>query len=312
MENKEKINSISSYLKEIFGIKTVKLSIDGGFTCPNRDGKAGFGGCSFCSASGSGDMASNLDNIHEQIVLLEDKWPKVSKFLAYFQSHTSTYAPVTELKVKYEKALSHEKIAGLVIATRPDCLPEDVLDLLSELNKKTFLWVELGLQTIHEVTAEATNRGYPLQMYAQAVKHLDERKIKYVTHLILGLPGETKEMMDASVKYVCGLSNEPSAPQKPPFGIKLHLMNLVKGSPLAEREPEFCSFETMDEYIDLVCHLLTFIPSSVTIHRLTGDVPRPMLISPSWSYKKRSILNGIHKKMKEENLFQGCKIIDYD
>ena len=208
MENKEKINSISSYLKEIFGIKTVKLSIDGGFTCPNRDGKAGFGGCSFCSASGSGDMASNLDNIHEQIVLLEDKWPKVSKFLAYFQSHTSTYAPVTELKVKYEKALSHEKIAGLVIATRPDCLPEDVLELLSELNKKTFLWVELGLQTIHEVTAEATNRGYPLQMYAQAVKHLDERKIKYVTHLILGLPGETREMMDASVKYVCGLSNE--------------------------------------------------------------------------------------------------------
>lgn len=292
--------SISSYLKEHMGRKVVKLAIDGGFTCPNRDGSKGTGGCLFCSAFGSGDMASDIPS---QIRLLSDKWPK-AKYLAYFQSHTNTYAPVSQLRRQYEEALAYPGVVGLAVATRPDCLPEDVLDLLAEFNEKTFLWVELGLQTIHEDTARLINRCYPLSVYDKAVADLASRNIRTVTHLIFGLPGESRKQMLDSVQYVCrDLGNLRRI-----FGIKLHMLNLVRGSRMAELYPDYVSFDSIEAYVDLVVSALEVIPPEITIHRLSADAPRPTLISPEWSYKKRTILNSIHKALRERDTFQGAKL----
>lgn len=305
---KQRFYSIGTYLKEKMGSKVVKLSIDGGFTCPNRDGSKGTGGCIFCSAAGSGDLASDIPS---QIRLLSDKWPK-AKYLAYFQSHTNTYAPATRLRNQYEEALSHPDVVGLAIATRPDCLPGDVLDLLSEFNEKTFLWVELGLQTMHEDTALLINRCYPLAVYDEAVRLLTERNIRVVTHLILGLPGETKERMLASVRYVCRdlwNSKKPGEPSgRHIFGIKLHMLNLVRGSQMERLYPDYVSFDSIEEYVDLVVTALEQIPPDITIHRLSGDAPRPTLIAPEWSYKKRTILNSIHKTLRERDTWQGAGI----
>ena len=277
-------NAIGAYLKQEFGCKVVKLSIDGGFTCPNRDGTLSTDGCIFCSPEGSGELASNIP---DQIKLLSTKWPN-SKYLVYFQNHTNTYAPVSELREKYYAALDHPGVVGIAIATRPDCLPDDVLELLDELNKKTFLWVELGLQTIHEDTARLINRCYPLATFDDAMDKLTNLNIKTVIHLILGLPGEDKEAMLASVRYVCAKSI---------FGIKLHMLNLVKGSTMEKLYPDYVSFETMDDYIKLAAEAIRLIPPDITIHRITGDVPREILISPTWSYEKLRILNGINKEL---------------
>ena len=277
-------NAIGAYLKKEFGCKVIKLSIDGGFTCPNRDGTLSTDGCIFCSAEGSGELASNIP---DQIKLLSNKWPN-SKYLAYFQNHTNTYAPVSELREKFYAALDYPGVVGIAIATRPDCLSDDVLALLDELNKKTFLWVELGLQTIHDDTALLINRCYPLTTFDEAIEKLARLRIKAVIHLILGLPGEGKEEMLSSVRYVC---------EKNIFGIKLHMLNLVEGSTMAKQYPDYVSFETMEEYIKLAAEAIRLIPPHVTIHRITGDVPRKILISPSWSYEKLKILNGINKEL---------------
>ena len=294
-----RINTIGTYLKKRFGTKTVKLSIDGGFTCPNRDGTKGTGGCVFCSASGSGDMASGTgriaDDLAAQISLLSDKWPDAA-YLAYFQSHTNTYAPVPVLREKFFAALDQPGIVGIAIATRPDCLPDDVLDLLSEINDRTFMWVELGLQTTHPATAEAMNLCYTPDDYYAAADKLISRGIRVVTHLILGLPGESRDMMMASVRRVCG--------QKI-FGIKLHMLNLVKGSPMEKLYPDYVSFDTIDDYADTVISALELIPPDITVHRISGDAPRSTLISPVWSYKKRTILNSIHNRMRLRNTWQG-------
>lgn len=292
----ERIYTINNYLKNVFGTKVVKLSIDGGFTCPNRDGSKGTGGCIFCSSEGSGELASDID---KQISLLSKKWPNVDKYLAYFQSHTNTYAPVDELRKKYYEALNNPKISGIVIATRPDCLNDDVLELLDEINKAHFMWLEMGLQTIHEKTADFINRCYPLEEYDKAVANLNKLNIKYVTHLILGLPGETREMMKESVKYVC---------KNNLFGIKLHMLNIVKGSRLANDYPDYSFFKDTDDYVNFVCDLLEIIPNNITIHRMTGDVPRELLLAPPWSFKKRTILNGITKELKKRNTFQGYSL----
>ena len=292
----ERIYTINNYLKNVFGTKVVKLSIDGGFTCPNRDGSKGTGGCIFCSSEGSGELASDID---KQISLLSKKWPNVDKYLAYFQSHTNTYAPVDELRKKYYEALNNHKISGIVIATRPDCLNDDVLELLDEINKAHFMWVEMGLQTIHEKTADFINRCYPLEEYDKAVANLNKLNIKYVTHLILGLPGETREMMKESVKYVC---------KNNLFGIKLHMLNIVKGSRLANDYPDYSFFKDTDDYVNFICDLLEIIPNNITIHRMTGDVPRELLLAPPWSFKKRTILNGITKELKRRNTFQGYSL----
>lgn len=307
-KNDNTINSIGSYLKKELGTKVVKLSIDGGFTCPNRDGTKGTGGCIFCSASGSGDLASDIPS---QIRLLSNKWPK-AKYLAYFQSHTNTYAPVSELRRQYLEALEYPDVCGLAIATRPDCLPEDVLDLLEEMNRKTFLWVELGLQTIHESTASLINRCYPLAVYDQAISALTARGIRVVTHLIFGLPGESREDMLQSVRYVCrDLSyNRPDGSIVPQriFGIKLHMLNLVRGSQMEYLYPNYVSFDSIEDYVELVVSALEFIPPEITIHRLSGDAPRPTLIAPEWSYKKRTILNSIHKMLRDRKTWQGAKL----
>lgn len=287
------INTIGSYLKKRFGTKVVKLALDGGFTCPNRDGTKGTGGCIFCSSTGSGDTAGDIPS---QIRLLSDKWPN-AKYIAYLQNHTNTYAPADRLRKVYDSALSgHEDILGLAVATRPDCLDDEVLDLLSEYNEKTFMWVELGLQTIHASTAEKINRCYDLSVFDKAAEALSARGIKTVVHLIFGLPGEDREMMLDSVRYVTS---------KDIFGIKLHLLNVVKNSPLGKMHPDYVPFSSMDEYINLVCDALEIIPPKITIHRMTGDAPRPILIAPEWSYRKRSILNGIQLELHRRKTWQG-------
>ena len=284
------IHGIGEYLRDTFGEKVIKLSLDGGFTCPNRDGTCGVGGCIFCSAGGSGELASTIP---DQITLLSGKWPNVKKYLAYFQSHTSTYAPVSELREKYDRALAQPNIAGLVIATRPDCLGPDVLDLLREYRDRTFLWVELGLQTIH---GDHINRGYDLPVYDKAMADLHSLGIPAVTHLILGLPGETKEQMHETVRYVCDAGAA---------GLKLHLLNVIKGTALAEMYPGYVPFSSIEEYVQLVCDLLEEIPQEVVMHRLTADVPRPMLLAPEWSYRKRTILNGIAAELTRRGSWQG-------
>lgn len=288
------INSIGSWLKTYFGEKTVKLSIDGGFTCPNRDGTKGTGGCTFCSGEGSGELASNIE---DQIRLLSEKWPK-AKYLAYFQNHTNTYAPVSVLREKYYEALNHPKISGIAIATRPDCIDEDILDLLSEINENHFLWVELGLQTMHQKTADQINRCYGLPVFDKAIRALQDRGIKVVVHLILGLPGESRQDMIDSVRYVC---------QSGAWGIKLHMLNIVKGSAMAESFRGYDAFDSIEDYVSFVCDLVEIIPPEVVIHRLSGDAPRKILIAPQWSYKKRTILNGIHAELARRGSTQGCR-----
>lgn len=294
-----RINTINTFLKKQFGQKVAKLSLDGGFTCPNRDGSKATGGCSFCSASGSGDTAAGTGDIacdlETQIQALSGKWPNAG-YIAYFQSHTNTYAPVDELREKFYAALSHPRVIGLAIATRPDCLPDEVIALLAELNRKTFLWVELGLQSIHAGTMKAMNLCYTRADYDDAVDRLSEKGIRIVTHLILGLPGESPAQMLESVKYAC---------TKKIFGLKLHMLNLVKGSQLARTHPEYVSFQNIEDYIDLVISAIELVPPEITLHRITADAPRASLISPAWSYKKRTILNGIHKTMRQRNSWQG-------
>ena len=290
----EYFNSIGNYLKKRFGCKVIKLSLDAGFTCPNRDGTKGTGGCIFCSAEGSGDFASDIPG---QISLLSKKWPS-GKYIAYFQSHTNTYAPVEVLREKYNQALEYPDVIGIAIATRPDCLSPEIMELLSELNQKTFLWIELGLQTIHEETARLINRCYPLSDFDRAMDELSARRIKTVVHLILGLPGEDREDMMASVRYVSG---------KDVFGVKLHLMNVLKDTALAEFYPGRIHIPKKEEYINLVVDALEIIPKHITIHRVTADAPRHLLIAPEWGYEKRSILNGIQKEFRHRGSWQGKK-----
>ena len=304
MQGGERYYSINEYLKSEFGSKTVKLSIDAGFSCPNRDGSKAYGGCAFCSEGGSGELAAHSESITEsitqQIDKLSEKWPD-SNYIAYFQSFTNTYAPVERLREIYYAALSDSRIRGIAIATRPDCLPDEVINLLDEINQNHFLWVELGLQSIHASTQDAMNLCYSTDDYNRAASKLSLRGIKFVTHLILGLPGETEDMIFASLRHVCNSKDRP-------FGLKLHLMNIVKTSALYEIMPDYIPFESMDDYVDLVVRCLEIIPQDITIHRITGDVPRKILVSPEWSYKKRSILNAINKELAVRDTHQGAKL----
>ena len=288
--------SLNQYLKDTFGCKVYKLAINGGFTCPNRDGTKGSKGCIFCSAGGSGEFAGDpeksvIEQIEEGKKLVASKI-KDGKYIAYFQAYTNTYAPVARLKELYMQAIEHPDVVALSIATRPDCLPEDVLALLSELNQIKPVWVELGLQTIHERSAEYIRRGYPLEVYDEAVKALRERELEVITHVILGLPGETKEDMEATVDYVC---------QSGATGIKLQLLHILKGTDL-EREylspnghstadlPQVRVMEE-EEYIEMIGDLLKRIPKDIVIHRLTGDGDKKILLAPMWSADKKHVLN---------------------
>lgn len=294
-------HSLDYYLRQKFGEKVIKISLDGGFTCPNRDGTLSNKGCIFCSGRGSGDFTpSSILPITEQFVqarnLLKTKWA-MGKYIAYFQAFTNTYAPVDELKKKYEEALSLPDVIGIAIATRPDCLNHSILDLLHEINKKTYLWVELGLQTMHDNTASLIQRGYTLTCFEEAVNNLSKINIETVVHLILGLPGEDKDDILSSIKYVG---------RQPVQGIKLHLLHILKNTPLNDLylNSPFHILE-LEEYIDLVVDCLELLPQHIVIHRMTGDGPKELLIAPSWSKNKRAVLNGIHKRLKERNTWQG-------
>ncbi|MEJ8553323.1 TIGR01212 family radical SAM protein [Tepidibacter sp. Z1-5] len=297
----KRYHSLNFELREIFNEKIFKLSLDGGFTCPNRDGKIGFNGCIFCSDRGSGEYASNrvlsIDKqIEDQINLLSNKWPN-GKYIAYFQNFTNTYADVDVLRNKYEAAINCDDIVGIAIATRPDCLDDDVIQLLSELSKKTYLWIELGLQTVHDESAGFLRRGYPFSLFEEKVKKLRSYNINVVTHLILGIPNETKEMIFESISKISSMDIQ---------GVKLHLLHIIKGTDL-EKYYNSTKFNLLEkeEYIHLICDILERLNPDITIHRLTGDGSRDTLIEPWWSLDKRSILNGIDKELSIRNSYQG-------
>lgn len=291
--------TVNEYCKKQFGEKLYKISLNGGMSCPNRDGKLDVRGCIFCSAGGSGDFAPDRSiPLDEQI---EDSKRRVSSkykgthYIAYFQAYTNTYAPVEKLRALFMPVIKREDIAVLSIATRPDCLSDEVLDLLSELNDIKPVWVELGLQTIHEKTADYIRRGYSLPVYDKAVRDLEAIGIHTITHLILGLPGETKEDMLQSVRYVSDCGSQ---------GIKLQLLHVLKGTDLAS-DYEKGLFRTLlfDEYIDLLADCVRLLPKDMIVHRLTGDGPKNLLIAPMWSADKKRVMNAIHQRLKKEGLY---------
>ena len=300
MDNKP-YRDLNAYYRALFGRKAAKISLDGGFTCPNRDGTLGTRGCLFCSAGGSGDFAENAAlPIAEQIARgkaqTAQKW-RDAAYIAYFQAFTNTYAPVPLLRQKYEEALACPGVEGLSIATRADCLPEDVLELLAELNRRTHLWVELGLQTANEASAERIRRGYPNAVFAAAVEGLAARGIPIVVHIILGLPGETREDVLATIAYLNRL---------PIQGVKLQLLHVLADSDLAalylagEYEPL-----SEDAYIALLADCIAQLREDIVIHRLTGDGDRRTLLAPRWSLNKRGVLNQLHRYLRENQIRQG-------
>lgn len=291
-----------AYRRE-FGGKVFKVPLDGGFTCPNRDGLVSKGGCTFCSDDGSGDFAGNAcDPIPVQFAevkaRLHRKW-KEARYIAYFQAFSNTYAPVARLRELFEPALKEEGVVGLSIATRPDCLPDDVVDYLAELNERTSLTIELGLQTIHDVTAKKINRGHDYKTFLEGLAKLRRRNISVVVHIINGLPGETTEMMLDTAREVAKMDIQ---------GIKIHLLHVLKHTPLA-RQYEKGLLELMDEttYVSLVCDQLETLPPEIVIHRLTGDGPPDLLIGPTWSRHKMAVLNAIDAELVRRDSFQGKK-----
>ena len=300
-------HSLDWELKRRFGQKLYKISLDGGMTCPNRDGTLDTRGCIFCSAGGSGDFApdrtlSISDQIEAGKKIFQDRTLagkaipgkyRGQKFIAYFQAYTNTYAPVSRLSALFTEAILHPDIAVLSIGTRPDCLPPDVLELLARLNRIKPVWVELGLQTIHDTTAKRIRRGYDLPVFEQALHALKERGLTVIVHVILGLPGETREDMLATADYLAHAGID---------GIKLQLMHVLKGTDLAGMQIPLFS---MEEYIDILITCIEHLDPAITIHRITGDGPKELLLAPLWSADKKKVLNTIHHEMKLRNSWQG-------
>lgn len=296
--------SVDSYLKTTYGEKIYKISLDGGMSCPNRDGTLDTRGCIFCSAGGSGDFAADRRlSITQQIEqgrlqsAAKRRTDGNSHFIAYFQAYTNTYASPEYLRRIFMEAASHPDITLLSIATRPDCLSDEILELLTDIQRIKPVWIELGLQTIHDETAAFIRRGYAYEVFEQAVDALSIRNIPIIVHTILGLPGESTRQMIQTVDTVCRL---------PIFGIKLQLLHILKGTDLAaiyENEP-FKLF-TEEEYVQLIVELIRRIPHDITIHRMTGDGPENLLIAPLWSLDKRRILNDINKSLKRLDIWQG-------
>lgn len=303
--NGKPYHSLDYMLRERFGEKVYKVTLNAGMTCPNRDGTLGRRGCIFCSEGGSGDFAADTrlsitDQINSQISLLSSKRP-IRKYIAYFQAYTNTYAPVTYLEKVFYEALSHPDIVALSIGTRPDCLGPDVLTLLSSLNKIKPIWIELGLQTMHERTAAYIRRGYPLSCFEDAVYRLRQQEIDVIVHTILGLPGETSQDVLTTMKYLNTRNIQ---------GIKLQLLHILKGTDLAFdfHAGKFRALER-DEYLNLVEMCLETLDPSIVIHRVTGDGPKDLLIAPLWASRKREVLNLLHHRMKEHQSFQGKQFI---
>ena len=299
----KRYHTLDYFYKTKFNSKVFKVSLNAGFSCPNLDGTLSNKGCIYCSNSGSGEFAGNVnDDLVTQFNNVKDmishKWPN-SKYIAYFQAHTNTYAPVTTLKEKYESVLNLNNVIGLSIATRPDAISDDCLDYLEELNKRTFLTVELGLQTIHEKTSILINRCHTLECFKNCVNKLRKRNINVVAHIINGLPYETKEMMIGTVKYLNNLDIQ---------GVKIHMLHIIKGTNLEKlyKETNFHVL-TKDEYVDIVCDQLEYLREEIVINRITGDPKIDDLIEPFWLVKKFDVLNSIDKEMVRRNSYQGIK-----
>ena len=311
--NGKPYHSLDYEMKRRFGTKVYKIALEGGMTCPNRDGTIGTGGCIFCSAGGSGDFAVPLqgaagmteESVHRQIDLAISRISRKmgsspGAYIAYFQSYTNTYAPVSYLRQLFTAAILHPEIRALSIATRPDCLPEEVLDLLEELNQIKPVWIELGLQTIHPDTARLIRRGYELDCFTDAKNRLRRRGLEVIVHVILGLPGEDRTHMLETVSWLG--SNDIQ-------GIKLQLLHILKGTDLAllyEQTP--FPVMSMEEYLDLVIDCVSLLPPEIVIHRITGDGPKNLLIAPLWSANKRLVLNTLTRRFQERGITQGCHI----
>ena len=294
--------SLNEYLRKTFGEKVYKISLNGGMTCPNRDGTLSTKGCIFCSKGGSGEFsADKLLSVTEQIEQAKQRIKAKTdckRFIAYFQPFTNTYAEVSYLRKIFYEAIDNPEISVLSIATRPDCLGKDVLQLLDELNRIKPVWVELGLQTIHKETSEYIRRCYELEVFDEAVKNLKEINVTVVTHIILGLPFETKEMMLESVKYAGERSD----------GIKIQLLHVLKETDLLKDYNDgFFQTLSMEEYIEILCDCIEILPKNVVVHRLTGDGDKKLLVAPLWSADKKRVLNSINKAFRERNIVQGSK-----
>lgn len=299
-------HSLDYMLRERFHEKIYKVTLNGGMTCPNRDGTLGNRGCIFCSSGGSGDFAASSElsitsQIEQQKALLTGKRP-IQKYIAYFQAYTNTYAPPAYLRSIFTEAIRHPDVVALSIGTRPDCLGGEILELLDELNHQKPVWIELGLQTIHEDTARYIRRGYPLSCFEEAVQHLRKRNIEVIVHTILGLPNETPEQILQTMNYLNHSDIQ---------GIKLQLLHVLKGTDLADDYKKgLFSVYTRDEYLDILISCLEHLSPDIVIHRLTGDGPKELLIAPLWASRKREVLNQLHHRMKLQNTWQG-RLLNY-
>ena len=304
INSQHKYYTLDYHYKQKYNSKVFKVALNGNFTCPNRDGTISKDGCIFCSASGSGDFAGDKNKplkiqFEEIKEILHKKW-KDAKYIVYFQANTNTYGPISKLKTLFNEAITlDQNIVGINIATRPDCISNETLDYLSELNKKIPVVIELGLQTIHESTAKLINRGYELNVFVDAVKKLKDKNIEVVVHIINGLPHETKDMMLQTVKFLNDLEID---------GIKIHSLFILKDTKLAKMyfNNEF-TVQSLEDYVDVVTEQLALINENIIIHRINGDAPRDLLIEPQWSIKKLVVMNEIDKVMKQKNYYQGIK-----
>lgn len=303
-DTNKRYHTLDYFNKQKFGCKVFKISLNGGFTCPNKDGKVGTKGCIYCSKSGSGEYAGRVnDDLEKQFNDIKDvmikKWPN-GKYIGYFQANTNTYAPVEVLKEKYEKVLGFDNVIGLNIATRPDAISPECYDYLEELNKRTYLTVELGLQSIHPETIKLINRCHTLECFKDAVLELRKRNINVVVHIINGLPYETKEMMIETAKYLNELDIQ---------GVKIHMLHIIKNTDLLDLyEKEHFHVLSKEEYVEIVCEQLRYLRPEIVINRITGDPKADDLIEPKWLVKKFCVLNDIDKYMKLHDIYQGDKI----
>lgn len=298
MKNLERYKHLNKYLKDKFGERTLKICIDGGFTCPNRDGRVGYGGCAFCSERGSGEHII-ADNISNQVknYFTSYKAERANKFIAYFQNFTNTYDSIENLKMKYDAALIDDRIVALAIATRPDCISEDVCKLLKSYSEKYYVWVELGLQTSNENTGKIINRCYTDEQFSAAVSLLNKYNIDVVTHIMVGLPGENFDDIKNTVNFINNHSIQ---------GLKIHSTYVVKNTRLADMyfNGKYTPI-SLEYYLDCACYILTHISPDIIIHRVSGDAPKDLLIAPDWNLHKKWIINGLDKLLRDKDLYQG-------
>ena len=299
MENIERYKHLNKYLKEKFGERTLKICIDGGFTCPNRDGTKSSNGCIFCSERGSGEHINSVPEIGSQVrnYFKSYKAQRANKFIAYFQNFTNTYAPVNILKEKYDSALIDDRIVALAVATRPDCINEEICKLLKSYSNKYYVWVELGLQTSNNITGELINRGYSSDEFSKAVDLLNKYNIDVVTHIMIGLPGENFEDLKNTVNFINSHNIQ---------GLKIHCTYVVENTVLADMYKNG-NYEpiSLDYYLDCASYVLTHISPDIIIHRVSGDAPKDLLLAPEWNCHKKWIINGLDKILRDHNLWQG-------